>query len=166
VFFLKLSENDRKAAFALLIILAVGASAYVFFIAGQQDSPSDGQNFYYLLKGAEKAGILYDVRGAGRMQVTAAYQCGVDMISKGRFAGKTLENIACDESGCLSASTGTNGTNRMTYEQAIRKFAAEPYIIIKTGEKSSYEFFQRHMEITIGKNAGNETKCDIAATES
>ncbi|VVC02430.1 Uncharacterised protein [Candidatus Burarchaeum australiense] len=166
MFFLKLSENDRKACFALLVVLALGASAYALLISGPSDSPSDGQSFYYLLKGAAQVGILYDVRGAGSSQVTAAYQCGVDMISRGRFAGKALENIACDESGCLSASTGTNGTNRMTYEQAIRKFASEPYILIKTGEAPSYQFFQRHMEITIGKGAGNGTQCDIAATES
>src|SRR3989338_5999812 len=132
---MKLSERDRNAAFALLIVLAVGV-------------------------------IIYDVRGADQQQVTSAYQCGVDIISKGRFAGMALENIACDESGCLSASTEGNGTSQMTFEQAKRKLESIPYILIKTGESPSYSFFQRHMEIVIGKDTGNTTQCDIVAKES
>lgn len=163
---MKLSEKDRIAWFALLVLLAIGGAAYLFIFSEPPDSPSDGREFYYALRAADRVGILYDVRGGADAQVTAAYQCGVDIISKGRFVGKALENIACDQQGCLSASTAGNGTSRQTYEQAKKKLAVIPYILIKTGENSSYSFFQRHMEIVIGKNAGNSTKCDIAATES
>lgn len=163
---MKLSENDRIAAFALLVLLAAGGAAYLFLFSEPSDLPSDGREFYYSLRAADKVGIIYDARGGTDAQVTSAYQCGVDIISKGRFVGKTLENIACDDTGCISAATTGNGTSRMTYDQAKKKLASAPYILIKTGEESSYQFFQRHMEIVIGKSAGNATKCDIAATES
>ncbi len=163
---MKLSENDRKAGFALLVLAALGAAAYVFFLSEPADLPSDGRELYYLLKNAGRAGILYDVRQGSEQQASAIYQCGVDIISKGRFAGIALENIACDESGCLSVSTERNGTSRMTYEQAKRKFSSIPYILIKPADSSSYQLFQRHMEISIGKNFTNASRCDISATES
>lgn len=163
---MKLSENGRVAAFALLVLLAIGGAAYLFIFSEQPDSPSDGREFYYALRAADKVGILYDVRGGTDAQATAAYQCGVDIISKGRFAGKEIENIACDDSGCLAASSSSNGSSTMSFEQARKRLASVPYLLIKTGELPSYGFFLRHMEIVIGKDAGNGTKCDIAATES
>ncbi len=163
---MKLSENGRIVWFALLALLAIGGAAFLFVFSEPSDLPSDGREFYYSLRAADKVGIIYDARGGTEAQITATYQCGVDIISKGRFAGKTLENIACDQQGCISASTTGNGTSRMTYEQARKKLASVPYILIKTGEDSSYQFFMRHMEIVIGKTVGNSTKCDIAATES
>jgi hypothetical protein len=163
---LKISEKQRQGAFALLALAAIAAAAYVVFL-GPADNPSDGSEFYYLLKGSDRVGLLYDARGASQAQTTAIYQCGVDMISKGRFVGKTIENIACDDSGCLSASTASNGTSTLTYEQAAKKVSAMPYIIVKAGNASSSMFFQRHMEIVIGTNLGNSSsKCDIAAVES
>ena len=163
---MKLSENDRKAAFALLVLSALGAAAYVFFLSEPADLPSDGRELYYSLKGAGRVGILYDVRMGDDRQISAIYQCGVDIISKGRFAGIALENIACDASGCLSVSTERNGTDRMTYEQAKKRLSAMPYILIKPADSSSYQLFQRHMEIDIGKNFTNASRCDISATES
>ena len=85
------------------------------------------------------------------------------MISRGRFAGKTVENIGCDNTGCLLASTDGNGTTRLTFESALSKFSSVPYILERPGEPG-YKFFQRHMEIYIGNATGNTT-CDLAATE-
>lgn len=161
----RISERDRNAAFALLAIVALATAAYVFFLSEPYDPhSSDGSEFYSLLASAERVGLLYDVRGADDAQASAIYQCGVDMISKGRFVGKAQEFIACSSDGCLSAASTQNGSSRMTFEQAKKKVSQVPYILIKPGE-SGYQFFQRHMEIYIGKgNAGNAT-CDIAATE-
>lgn len=161
-----LSENDRQALFAALVVVAALAAAYAFFFAQPPDAESDGQEFYYFLSGSDSAGIIYDVRLAQPGQSTAIYQCGVDIISKGRLAGKKLSNIACDSEGCISVSTEGNGTQKMGFEQAKLKLAGVPYLLITASDAPGYKFFQRHMEIYIGKNASNATRCDIAATES
>ena len=161
----RISERDRNAAFALLAIVALAAAAYVLFLSEPYDPPSsDGREFYAGLTSASRVGLLYDVRGADDAQASAIYQCGVDMISKGRFVGKSQQILACDNSGCISSSPDTNGTNRLTFEQAKKKASQMPYILIKPGQ-SGYAFFQRHMEIYIGKGAEGNATCDIAATE-
>jgi len=162
---LKLSEKDRQLLFAALVVAALGAAAYAFFLSTPEDKLSDGNEFYRLLSASGSAGFLYDVRGADQEQAQAIYQCGVDIISKGRLAGKALDNIACDETGCIAASTASNGTSRLTFEQAKRRLSSAPYIQIGPDAVSSYRFFQRHMEIYIGKNTGNATRCDISAIE-
>lgn len=159
-----LSEESRNALFAVIALAAVLLAGYVLFLSPPPDSPADGNEFYSRLVAADRVGFLYDVRGANAEQTSAIYQCGVDMISRGRFAGKALENIGCEDGGCIASSTDSNGTTRVSYEEARRMLSSMPYILIKAGEPS-YQFFQRHMEITIGpENSGNVT-CDISATE-
>ncbi|MCX8195167.1 MAG: hypothetical protein N3G22_03625 [Candidatus Micrarchaeota archaeon] len=160
-----LSEKQKQALFAILAMAALGAAAFVFFFAQEPDFPSDGSEFYHRLASSGRVGFLYDVRGADERQIQGIYQCGVDIISRGRVAGKVVENIACDEGGCLFASSeGGNRTSIMTFEQAIRRFSDAPYILIKGGERPSYQFFKRHMEIYIGKGEWNGS-CDISAKE-
>ena len=154
---------DWKAVFAAAALLLCALLLAYFLLP--RDSPDDGRGFYSMLVSSGRVGLLYDVRGADgdAAQTAAIYQCGVDIISKGRFAGKTIVNIACDSESCLSVSTGSNGSNRMSFEQALRKFDGTPYILIRAGGPS-YSFYQRHMEISIGK--GQEgVSCDISATE-
>lgn len=164
---INVSESQKQMLFALLAIAALGVAAYALFLSEPADNPADGSAFYYKLSESDKVSILYDVRGATDAQTSAIYQCGVDMISKGRFAGKTLYNIGCDSSGCVSASSAANGSDRLTFEQAKKRAATMPYFIIKQGDTSAYSFFERHMEITVGKDYSatyNTTSCDISAT--
>ncbi|MCX8197605.1 MAG: hypothetical protein N3F07_00185 [Candidatus Micrarchaeota archaeon] len=160
-----LSEDRKKMLFALLALAALAASAYVFLFSPKQDLPSDGREFYFLLQNSGKAAFLYDVRGAEGDQASAIYQCGVDIISKGRLAGKELTNIGCDENGCLASRPESNRTAKMSYEQALAEISSQPYILIKAGSPG-YQFFQRHMEIRIGKEASEGVSCDISAVES
>jgi hypothetical protein len=161
-----LSQRDRDALFALLAIAALGAAAYALFLSGQPDAPSpDGHEFYSLLIASQGATILYDVRGVeDDAQNSRIYQCGVDIISSGIFAGKSLYVIGCSEEGCLSMSGGSNGSNRMGIDQAKKEASSAPYILIKPG-KSGYAFYQRHMEIMIASNLTEWTGCKITATE-
>lgn len=159
-----ISESSRNALFALLAVLAIGAAAYVFFFSGPSDSPSDGSEFYASLVQSKSVAILYDVRDASQEQATAIFQCGVDIISKGRFAGKGLRNIACDSQGCLEMVTGSNGSNKMSFDTAKKEVSGAPYVLIKPGT-AGYALYQRHMEIYISGNA-TDAKCDISATES
>jgi hypothetical protein len=162
-----LPESARKPLFALLALIAIGAAAYVLLMMPAQDSPADGSEFYARLVNSSNVAILCDVRGVtDDAQQSAIYQCRVDMISKGRFVGKTLVNIGCDSDGCISATAGTNGSNTLTYEQAQKEMSAMPYIIIKPSAQSGYSFYQRHMEIAIAPNITDWTGCDISAKES
>lgn len=159
---MKISEKDRQAAFVALAVVAIAAAACVVLF-GNADSPADGSEFYSSLKSADRVGFIYDVRGADSLQAAAAYQCGVDIISRGRFAGKVVQNVGCDATGCILASTSGNGTSSLTYDETLRKFDSVPYILVKPGEPG-YKLFRRHMEIYTGNSTTNVT-CDISATE-
>jgi hypothetical protein len=162
-----LSEADKRALFALLAVVALCAIAYAAFAASQQDPPSDGSDFYLLLLDSQKVGLLYDARSPqSDAQQSAIYQCGIDMISKGRFAGKEVVNIGCDAAGCLYTTTGQNGSSRMPFSEAQKRLYSEmPYILIKPGE-GGYAFFKRHMEIYIPANVTPAASyCDFSATE-
>lgn len=157
----KLSEKDKNSIFAALAIVALAAAAYALFLSEPADAKADGGEFIGLLAASDSAGILYDVRGADDAQTSAIYQCGVDLISQGLFAGKTLVNIGCDPDTCLSATSGVNGSSTLTYEQARKKLLGMPYFLIKPSEASGFEFYQRHMEIGIGKNLAGASSCSI-----
>ena len=159
-----LSERDRNMLLGALAVVAICAAAYVIFFSGVPDNPADGSEFYARLESSGSVGLLYDVRGAQPEQASAIYQCGVDMISKGRFAGKSLEIIACESGNCIDSSPDRNGTRSVTYDEAVRTVSAFPYILIKPGTPS-YKFFQKHMEISIGQNVTGNVTCDISATE-
>ncbi|MEM4634146.1 MAG: hypothetical protein QW275_03260 [Candidatus Anstonellaceae archaeon] len=159
-----ISEKDRKAIFAVLALLAIALAAYVLLFQPNPDAPSqDGREFYFLLSNSDKVAFLYDVRDASEEQASAIYQCGVDIISKGRLAGKLVTNIGCSQEGCIAAKSEGNGTRRMGYEQALKEASSQPYFLIKAGEPG-YKFFEKHMEITIGSTVEGST-CDIFATE-
>ncbi len=160
-FSMKLSEKDRNAALAVLALAAIFVAGYVLFFFESDPRSADGSEFYALLTKSEKVGFIYDVRGAEPLQASAIYQCGVDMIYAGRFAGREITNIACDEEGCLSSASGST---KISFDQAKRQLSGSPYIQVKPGEPG-YAFFQKHMEIYIGKNVTGNTTCDIAATE-
>ncbi|MCX6770276.1 MAG: hypothetical protein NT051_06435 [Candidatus Micrarchaeota archaeon] len=162
----RLSEGGKQALFAALVAIALLLAAYAVFLMPASDPRSeDGSEFYFLLRDSPTVGMLYDAREVTSGQAQSIYQCGVEMISKGRFAGKSLLIVACDSTGCESMSTSTNGSNRMTFEQAGKEMTAMPYVLIKPGE-SGYAFYKRHMEISIGKNVTGNINCDISATES
>jgi len=156
------SEKTKQLAFILLVLLTLGLLFYVFFLLPPQDEPSeDGKEFYEKLIQSQKVAILFDARGINSEHAGLIYQCGVDMIYKGRFVGKQLESIACDDSGCISAQLGSNYSIKMTFEQALKKASNSPYILIKPGDVSSYKFFKNHLEIQIAP-AANGT-CDLVA---
>ncbi len=159
-----LSGRDRNALFAALAVIALSATAYVLLFSAPQDREADGSEFYARLQTASAVGFLYDVRDAQGDQASAIYQCGVDIIGKGRFAGKTIDIAACDGSGCIYSSTSQNGTSRISYGEARAKISTVPYISIKAGEPA-YKFFERHMEISLGENAAGNVSCDISASE-
>jgi len=156
-----LTDKDKNTLLAALAIVALAAAAYVLFLSEPSDSPSDGFEFVGYLANAESAAFLYDTRGADDGQTQAIYQCGVDLISKGIVAGKNLVNIGCDADGCLSTTSTGNGSSSLTYEQAKKKVSPMPYILIKPAQQSSFSFYQRHMEIHIGKNITNASSCSI-----
>jgi hypothetical protein len=158
-----LPETSRQILFAALVVLALALALIAFFLP-PQDSEADGSEFYLRLKNSPKVGFLFDTRGAEESQASAIYQCGVDIISRGRFANKTIEIIACSQEGCLSSSTDKNGTSKISFDEAVRRLSDIPYIAIKPGTPS-YKFFQRHMEIMIGKDISGNATCDIEATE-
>lgn len=156
---MKLSEKDKKAAFAVLVVAAAAIAAYALLLMPKSDLPSDGSEFYGMLQNSDRVGIFYDVRGAGPEQATAIYQCGVDIIGKGRFAQKKLEVVSCNEMECVTIK------ETLGFEQAMKKLDGMPYILIKPGN-GSYSFFQRHMEIYIPDGGFGNTSCDISARES
>ena len=160
-----LSERDRNAIFAVLVAVALFAASYVIFFPPSPDNEADGSEFYARMAAADKVGLLYDARVAQGDQASAIYQCGVDMISKGRFVGKELENAACGQDGCIDSITGMNGTSRISFDEAQRRMSSKPYILIKAGAPS-YKFFNRHMEISIGEDASGNVSCDISAIET
>jgi len=108
------------------------------------DSPSNEAAFNNFLAASPKVVLFYDLHNATNdEQNNAVYQRGVDLISSGKFAGKTLVNVACDSNGC------SDGTNALSYEQVLDSVSSVPYIIIKPGPHSGNAYFIRHMEIYI-----------------
>ena len=164
---MKLSEKDKQALFVVLAVLAIVAVAYALFLTPAPDRRSaDGSEFYFSLTNSSTVGFLFDVRGAtADAQKSAIYQCGVNMISAGRFAGKTIETVACDGSGCIAASSSSNGSATMSFGEAQKAFSGMPYIYVLAGDGAP-AFFMHHMEIYIPANITGNVTCDISATES
>lgn len=147
---MKLSENDRKAAFVLLALLAVAAAAYVIFFAAPSDSPSDWQHFVSSVATAQEAAVYMDARGADEAVTRRIYQCGADIILSGRelFGGRTMNVFACDSTGCFSATSSSNASNTLTSEQVMGKLRHQPYVLIKKGTPGT-KVFERHVEISM-----------------
>lgn len=164
---MEISETSKKAAFAALALLAIGALCFALFFSEKPDLPAaDASQFYHSLSNSSTAGFLFDVRGAtSDAQKSAIYQCGVDIISKGRLAQKTLLSIACDDSGCIYITSAANGSRKMPFSDAKLELSGIPYIYVLPGDKAP-AFFERHMEIYIPENISGNVSCDISATES
>jgi len=145
---MKLQENDRKAAFALLALLAVAAAAYVTFFAAPADSPSDWQHFVSSVASAKETAVYMDARDADEAAARRIYQCGADIILSGRelFGGRAVNVFACDDTGCFSATSSSNATNTLTPEQVMGRLRNQPYILIKKGAPDT-KIFERHVEI-------------------
>ncbi|MCX6772425.1 MAG: hypothetical protein NTV88_01490 [Candidatus Micrarchaeota archaeon] len=164
---MKLSEKDKTTAFAVLAIVALAVVAYVFFFsnanATEDKAAADAKPFYSLLVNSSKVGVLYDVRGADDAQAQSIYQCGVNIISKGAFAGKDLQVIGCDANGCLSSNQGNNSSSQMNYQQALSSLSGKPYILIDGASESGLKYFQKHLQITLGKNVTSAgANCSLA----
>ena len=147
---MKLSENGRRGAFALLALLAVASAAYVVFFSAPQDNPSDWQHFVSSVATSQEAAVYMDARGADEAITRMIYQCGADIILSGRelFGGKTMNVFACDDTGCFSATSSSNATNTLTPEQVALKLRSQPYMLIKKGTPDT-KVFEPHLEISI-----------------
>jgi len=160
---MKLSEKDRTYAFAALAIVALAAVAYVFFFSNSDSSVADAKPFYSLLLKSDKVGVIYDVRGTSDTQAQAIYQCGVNIISRGPFAGKELQIIGCNIDSCLSIIQGTNASSQMDYQSALSSLSGKPYVLVDGAAESSLKYFQRHLQITLGRNVTSAgANCSIA----
>ena len=145
---IKLSERDRQAGFALLALLAVALVAYVVFLAPPTDTPSDMDTFVGRVLGAPAVSLFFDMRGTPPSDVSRIYQCGVDIAGGSLFGSKVVTTYACDDKGCISANSASNGSSTLTYEQVLKKLPGSPYILVKGGAPST-KFFLNHAEITV-----------------
>ena len=145
---IKLSERDRQAGFVLLALLALGLAAYVLFFTPPSDTPSDMETFVGRVIGANNVSLLMDARGANQESARIVFQCGVDIAGGSLFGSKTVTSYACDNDGCISATSASNGSNTLTYEQVQKKLSAAPYVLVRAGVPST-KFFLNHAEITL-----------------
>ena len=148
---IKLSERDRQAGFALLCLLAVALVAYALFIATPPDTPSDMDTFVGRVLAAPSVSLFFDMRGTPSSDASRIYQCGVDIAGGSLFGSKTVTTYACDDKGCISANSASNGSSTMTYDTVQRLLAKAPYIVVRGGAPST-KFFLNHAEITIDQS--------------
>jgi len=148
---IKLSERDRQAGFALLAIAAVALAAYVLFFTPPADTPSDIDTFVGRVLGANSVALLMDARGASQDSARIVFQCGVDIAGGQLFGSKTVTTYACDNDGCISANSASNGSNTLTYETVQKKLRETPYVVVRYGAPST-KFYLNHAEITIDES--------------
>ena len=145
---IKLTERDRQAGFALLAIAAIALAAYVLFLMPPSDTPSDMDTFVGRVLGSDNVALLMDARGASQESSRIVFQCGVDIAGGRLFGSKTLTTYACDNDGCISVNSASNGSNTLTYDTVQKKLAGTPYVLVRAGAPST-KFFYNHAEITI-----------------
>ncbi len=148
---MKLKEKDKLALFALIGVLAIAAGAYVLLFSEEPDNPSDIDGFVSSVMRSSSVSLFFDVRGADADSSRLIYQCGVDLVGGKLLGAKTINTYACDDKGCLSASSAANGSNSLTYEQVKNNLKKEPYVLIAKGTPET-KFFERHMEIYIDQS--------------
>ncbi|MCX6770507.1 MAG: hypothetical protein NTX79_00465 [Candidatus Micrarchaeota archaeon] len=148
---IKLAERERQAGFALLAAAAVALAAYVVFFMPPPDAPSDMDTFVGRVLGAGNVSIFMDARGTAQEQSRLVFQCGVDIAGGRLFGPKTITTYACDDNGCISANSASNGSSILTYDTVQKKLGGTPYIIVRAGAPST-KFFQNHAEITIDES--------------
>ena len=154
---IKLSERDRQAGFALLAVAAIALVAYVVFLAPPSDTPSDMDTFVGRVLGAPSVSLFFDMRNTPPEAASKIYQCGVDIAGGQLFGSKTVTTYACDSSGCISASSASNGSTTLTYDQVQKKLGEAPYIVVKGGMPST-KFFLHHAEITVDESFNTSCK--------
>ena len=148
---IKLSERDRQAGFALLVVAAISLVAYVLFFTPPVDKPSDMDTFVGRVLGSNNVSLFLDARGASQESSRIVFQCGVDIAGGSLFGSKTVATYACDNDGCISANSASNGSNTLTYETVQKKLAGMPYVLVRSGVPSTL-FFENHAEITIDES--------------
>ncbi|MFA6327940.1 MAG: hypothetical protein WCY41_00675 [Candidatus Micrarchaeia archaeon] len=148
---IKLSERDRRAGVALLAIAAIALVAYVAFFMPPADKPSDMDTFVGRVLGASNVSLLMDARGASQESAKIVFQCGVDIVGGQLFGSKTITTYACDDSGCISANSASNGSNTLTYDTVQKKLREAPYIVVRSGAPST-QFFENHAEIDVDES--------------
>jgi hypothetical protein len=145
---MKISERDKQAAFALLVLLAAAVAAYALFFAEPAEKQSDLEGFVASAAASPKIGLFMDGREASAQEVISIGQCGTDLASGRLFGSHVVETYGCDNAGCISTSSEGNGSAKLTYEQARRKLREMPYVAISAGKPSTL-FFERHIEIRL-----------------
>ncbi len=145
---MKISEKDKQAAFALLLIAAAAVVAYAVFFAEAPDSPSTIEGFVANAAARNNLGLFMDARGTDAPTARKIFQCGTDLAAGKFFGSHTVETFGCDDTGCLSASSAANGSSRLTYEQARGQLRNQPYVEVKAGAPSTL-FFENHVEISL-----------------
>ena len=148
---IKLSERDRQAGVALLAVLAIALAAYVLFLMPPADTPSDMDTFVGRVLGANSVSLFLDARGASQESSRIVFQCGVDIAGGKLFGSKTVTTYACDNDGCISVNSASNGSNTLTYDTVQKKLRESPYIVVRSGTPST-KFFYNHAEITIDES--------------
>lgn len=154
---IKLSESDRQAGFALLAVAAIALVAYVVFLAPPSDTPSDMDTFVGRVLGAPSVSLFFDMRNTPPEAASKIYQCGVDIAGGSLFGSKKVTTYACDNSGCISANSASNGSTTLTYDQVQKKLLEAPYILVQGGTPST-KFFLHHAEITVDESFNSSCK--------
>lgn len=140
------SERDRNALFALLVIAALAAAAYVLFFVQQTDRPSTLEGFVSNAANSSQLGLFMDARGADFATARVLYQCGTDLAGGKLFGSHIVETYGCDDTSCLHTSSTGNGSEGLTYDQTLSKLRSIPYVEVAQGSPRTL-FFERHMEI-------------------
>jgi hypothetical protein len=143
------------AAFALLAICAILAAAYVLFLRAPSSASAPAKEgidaFYNSVSKSDSVSVFFDLRGAEASSTGKVYQCGVDMVSGPLFGSRKVYSYACDDSGCISANSGSNSTGNLTYQQVLSSIQKGPYAILKYGAPST-KFYETHMEISVDES--------------
>ena len=154
---MKISEKDKQAAFALLILAAAAVVAYALIFATPPDKPSSLDGFVANAANYDNISLFMDARGADTATARKIYQCGTDLAAGQLFGSHLVETYGCDDSGCISASSSQNGSARLTYESARLMLRGQPYVEIKQGSPQTL-FFENHMEIYLDSSFNGTCK--------
>jgi hypothetical protein len=152
-----IKENDRRALFALLAVIAVALVAYAVFFYEPADTPSDIDTFVAKAMASDRVGLFLDARGADVDSARIVFQCGVDIAGGQLFGSKTLSTYACDDKECVAVNSAQNGSSTLTYDQVKKGLRTMPYIAIKSGTPDT-KFFANHAEISVDESFGGSCR--------
>ena len=155
---MKISENDKNTAFAVLALAAIAVALYAIFLAEPADiAKPDIEAFVNTASLSPKIGLLMDARGADTDTARLIYQCGTNLASGALYGSHIVETYGCDDTGCISTSSAQNGSTKLTYEQAKKKLRDIPYIGVALGKPKTL-FFEKHVEIYLDKSFNGSCK--------